>query len=258
MTYLDALLLGIIQGLTEFLPVSSSGHLVLGETLLGVRPPGVSFEVALHVGTLLAVLVYFRRRLWAMVQSLFRTDMVLERRLIWYLIVGSVPAALVGLSLKKFIEATFAAPALVAVLLLVTGLILLSTHWSRLQPERPLSTLRALFVGCGQALAILPGISRSGTTISTGLWLGLPPVVAAEFSFLLSIPAVAGAAVLDFADMGGVPPELVGQFLAGALTSLLVGWLAIHWLLALLKRGHFTYFAYYCFAVGLLGLYLLV
>jgi undecaprenyl-diphosphatase len=255
MSYLDAVILGIIQGLTEFLPVSSSGHLVLAQEILHVTDPGVSFEVVVHLGTLLSVLVYFRQKIYRLVQAVFIGSMKEERKIIGFLILGTIPAGLVGYLLEDFFERTFSNPVMTSVFLLVTGVILLLTRFIR-QAGKSLNLSSALFMGIGQAMAIFPGISRSGTTIAFGLYAGVQPAAAAEFSFLLAIPAIGGAAVLKFKDLLSLDNSLYGQYILGAVLAFLTGLFAVYGVLATIKKGKFEYFGYYCFAIGLLGLYL--
>jgi undecaprenyl-diphosphatase len=255
MSYLDATILGIIQGLTEFLPVSSSGHLVLAQEILGVKQPGVSFEVIVHLGSLLAVLIYFHAQIKLLVKSIFHADMKRQRTVLIYLVIGTVPAALAGLLLKDFFERAFANPVMTSVMLLVTGMILLSTRFYK-KGGKPVTFPAALVMGIGQAVAILPGISRSGTTISSGIWSGVQPSEAAEFSFLLSIPAIAGAATLESQELLNISHHLVGAYLVGAVCSFVLSLAAVSVVMTVVKRGKFDYFAYYCFAAGALGLYL--
>lgn len=267
---LEAILLGILQGLTEFLPVSSSGHLVLGEHALGLFSDGhqsILFEVLLHLGTLTAVLVAYRHDLAELLQSLWpasRRRLALEEcrrrhRLILAILVASVPAGLIGLTLKDPITALFGEPRTVALLLLGTALILFLGD--RLKRGDRVAegngVWRSLVIGTAQALAILPGISRSGSTIVAGLAVGLRPVEAARFSFLISIPAVSGAALLESLDQLGSQSGLgmpVGALLAGFLSSAIVGYLAIQWLLVAIRRRSLTLFAAYCFLLGLSAL----
>lgn len=255
MNYLDAVILGIIQGLTEFLPVSSSGHLVLSQKLLGVNDPGVSFEILVHVATLLSVLIYFRGQVVSMARSLFDSSLPESRRLVLHIVVGTLPAVVVGLLLKDYIEAAFESPAMASAMLIATGLILLSTRLAQ-NRMRSLTTRNALLIGIGQALAILPGISRSGTTISTGMLLGVAPARAAEFSFLLAIPAIAGAAVLDIKDLSNLPTANIGPYAVGGLVAFVVALVAVYLVLEAVRRGRFEWFGYYCLAAGALGLYL--
>jgi undecaprenyl-diphosphatase len=163
-SYFDAVILGVLQGLTEFLPVSSSGHLVLAQAILGVKQSGVTFEVLVHLGSLLAVLVYFRRRLGLLIQSLWTREMAGERRTVAYLAIGTVPAVVAALLFRDFFERAFSNPLMTSFMLLVTGLILVSTRFAA-RRRRKISLFSAIIMGFGQALAILPGISRSGTTI---------------------------------------------------------------------------------------------
>ncbi|MDH4156696.1 MAG: undecaprenyl-diphosphate phosphatase [candidate division Zixibacteria bacterium] len=255
MSYLDAIILGILQGLTEFLPVSSSGHLVLTQALLGVKEPGVAFELLVHLGTLLAVVIYFRHRLGRLVASLFHRDRKPERAVVGYLVIGTVPAGVAGVLFKDFFEGAFSNPLMTAMMLFATGLILLSTY---LVPagRRDVSVISSVVMGLGQALAIMPGISRSGSTIAAGMLTGVKPSEAAEFSFLLAIPAIAGAVAFKVDELLELKSQLAGQYLVGTIVSFLFALVAVYTVLAVIKRGKFQYFAYYCFAAGAVGLYL--
>lgn len=273
----EAIVVGVVQGLAEFLPISSSGHIVLTQFLLGTRPfpageePDVAFEVILHVGTLLSVLVYFWKRLWSLTQSLWTRDMKEERRWICFLALATVPAVLlvitpvsfvenpeggekVGVSLGDYFEKAYDNPVLVSGLLLVTGALLLAPKVIKAK-EQKLGWKGALAMGIGQALAILPGISRSGSSITAGLISGVSPKTAAEFSFLMSIPAIAGAVVfkLDVVKER-FSGEMLVPYLAGALASFLVGIFAVAVVMTAIKRGKFQYFAYYCFVAGIAGM----
>jgi undecaprenyl-diphosphatase len=266
---IQAVILGLIQGLTEFLPVSSSGHLVMAQTVMGVPNPGIFLEVVLHVATLLSVVVVYRMRLW----QLLRGVLVAERGAVGYvllLILATVPAGLVGLFLGDAVETAFDTPAIAGVMLLVTGAILWSTRSLPPRIERPDSGPEqapeaapsprfpvqpgvglALGMGVAQAFAILPGISRSGTTIAAGMWGRLSAERAAEFSFLMSIPAIAGAAVLQAGDATATAGSLgAGVLAAGFLAALVSGIVAIRSLIWLLRRQQFHVFAYYVWAVG--------
>jgi undecaprenyl-diphosphatase len=255
MTWFDAAILGLLQGLTEFLPVSSSGHLVLAQRILGVKLPGLSFEITVHVGSLLAVLIYFRARLWRLTRSLFDRSLVSERKIVGYLILASIPVGVLVVLLEDYLSKVFERPVYAGWMLIVTGAILLSTRWAT-RRARDLTWSPALMIGFVQALAILPGISRSGSTISMGLHAGIKPSEAAEFSFLLAIPAIGGATLLKCKQLIGMPPELLGQYALGALVSFVTSMFAVYLVLAVLRRGRFEYFAYYCFVAGGIGLYL--
>lgn len=251
MSILDAIILGIIQGLTEFLPVSSSGHLALFEHFLHVNPGDLSFEVTVHAGTLLAVLVYFRRELMDMIKSVLQyrdTTKAEHRQLILFIVLGTIPAAVIGLLFKDMIEEVFASPRIAALLLMVTGLWLLAIRLVKTQ-DQPLGWSSAWWIGLAQSIAILPGISRSGSTIATGMILGVKPAIAAEFSFLLSIPAVLGAVVLDL-------PHAVaaGRFglthVVGGIVAGIVGYWSLRIVFATLGRGRFGWFGAYCLVAG--------
>ena len=277
MDLFESIVLGLVQGITEFLPISSSGHLVLAQALLGVEKSGITFEVALHLATAAAVAVYYRKRLWGMLISLrlvfsprargpeakadekYVVDLE-HLRLLWYVALGTVPAAAVGSLFKDFFEEFFYSPHLVCVLLLVTGGVLMSTRLVASSSGRRLVWSTALLIGVAQAAAILPGISRSGATIAVGLLLGLKAEKAAEFSFLLALPAILGAALLEFIELlgTGLPGSLNPLVIfPGSVSALLFGYLAIVFLLKVLLAGRFDRFAYYCWAVGLTGLILL-
>ncbi len=255
MTYFDAVLLGALQGLTEFLPISSSGHLVLGQALLGIKQSGITFEVVLHLGTLLAVFIYFRARILLLIRSLYDSSLKRERRIVGFLILGTVPAGIAGLLLNDFFEQAFSDPIMTSFMLLVTGGILLATRFFK-KGKKPLGLAATVIMGIGQALAIMPGISRSGTTIASGMIFGVEPSEAAEFSFLLSIPAILGAVVLKAKELSHIDPALMGEYGAGLLSSFVLGLVAVYFVMSAIKRGKFDYFAYYCFAAGALGLYL--
>jgi undecaprenyl-diphosphatase len=262
MTIFQALVLGLLQGLSEFLPVSSSAHLALAPWLFGWKEPGLSFDVALHVGTLVAVLLYFRAewmRLLAAAWQMVRTVRVEteEQRRVIYLIIATIPGAIGGLLLNDYAETTFRAPALIASLLIAMGLVL---WWvDRLAPQaRPLSEMRwhqALFIGVAQVLALLPGVSRSGATITAGRGTKFDRQSAATFSFLMSMPIIAAAAVLKVPHVlreSGLSAPLV----VGVLASAVSGWLAISALLRYVTRRSYGVFAIYRLALGALVLLL--
>ena len=255
MSILQAIVLGLIQGLTEFLPVSSSGHLGLATHLMSINDPGETFEVVVHVGTLLSVIVYFHKQLWQLTLSLFNKHMIEERRMIGYLIIATIPAGIAGFTLKDAFNAANDNPVIISLLLLVTGTILLLP---RLLAKHgitgiPVRLPSALAMGIGQALAIFPGISRSGSTIVTGMLSGVDSSRAAEFSFLLAIPAIGGAGLITFLKLeeggGGMPTA----YLVGGVIAFLSGLVAVYAVLALVRRGKFEYFAYYCYAIGIAG-----
>lgn len=254
MSFWQAILLGILQGLTEFLPISSSGHLALGQQFLDLGEVPIVFDLTLHAGTLLSVLIYFRRQLFEMLRSLWTPAMRDERRLIWLLFLGTLPIVVAGFTLKDPLEQVKHHPAAVSALLCVTGVMLLLPQWLARPTESGHSVRSALVMGVGQAFALLPGISRSGSTITAGLLAGVRPGLAAEFSFLLAVPAITGAIVLKADDLGNIPTSDLGPYLAGAFAAFLTGLFAVYAVLSLIRRGKFRYFGFYCLAIGTAGL----
>lgn len=254
MSYLEAIILGLVQGLTEFLPVSSSGHLVLTQKLMRVEDQGVTFEILVHFGTLLSVVIYFWRPLWRMFLSIlppFREDCAADRKRIVYLAIASVPAGIVGFSpLGDVFKGAYERPALVGLLLVLTGAMLFLPRFLRRRGVREVGYGSALAMGVGQAFAILPGISRSGSTIVSGMLAGTKSSDAAEFSFLMAIPAIAAAAMLECRHLDQLETELLGAYLAGAFVAFASGLAAIYTVLASIRRGKFEYFGVYCLVVG--------
>lgn len=255
----SALLLGLIQGLTEFLPISSSGHLVLAEWLLGIENQDLAFVVFVHFGTMLATVTAFRKEVARMLLAGGRfvagrtTWADTNLRLLVFIIVGTIPAALVGLLLEERIEAVFSSPLIVSGMLLLTGLILWFTRYLK-AGGKVIGWRETIAVGCAQALAILPGISRSGATISAALYGKVNKAGAVEFSFLLALPAIAGATLLKVLDLFQRPPagEAYMPLILGTVTAYVSGYAAILFLLRAVRRGKLYLFSFYCWAVGLL------
>jgi undecaprenyl-diphosphatase len=268
MTLLQAVILGIIQGLTEFLPVSSSGHLLIAEKLMGVDSGNLVFEVFLHLATLTAVVVVMRRRLMQLLHALFTARVYSERgklrftnenlRTLLVLALATVPAAVTGYAFRHFVDGVKGDPrypVYIAVCLIITGCILFGTRFVRPRAER-IGWGRGLIIGCCQAVsALFRGISRSGSTIAGGIYAGASQEQAAEFSFLLSIPVILGATLLKLKDLlqegltGGA-----GVYAAGGLAALASGYIAILLLLKIVRKNRLDFFAYYCWAAGLAGL----
>lgn len=256
MSALDAVLLGVVQGLTEFLPVSSSGHLVLAQAVLGVRLPGVVFEITVHVATLGAVLWVYRARVAELTVGVLRRDRG-SLRYAALLALASVPAAVVGLGFRAEVEGAFEEPTWAAALLMVSGALAWSIRYTaEAAGEREPDTGQAIWAGLAQALALLPGISRSGSTVAAGVWQGVEPVRMAEFSFLMSVPAIAGAALLQLDGVGSAAAAgAVVPLAAGFVAALVSGVAAIHLFVRSLEAGAFHRFGYYCWTVG--GAYLI-
>jgi undecaprenyl-diphosphatase len=244
------IILGLIQGLTEFLPVSSSGHLVIVPAMLGWSEPPLGLTVMLHMGTLVALLIYFRLEIIGLVLGVLGQgpDPAAARRIVRFLIIGTIPAVVAGLALGGFFEHAFERPYESSIELVITALILIATEKFGERAERhALDDKRAAAIGVAQAVAILPGISRSGSTIGAGLLAGLSREEATRFSFLLSIPAIGGAGVLDLAK-GDL--TVTGASLTGTLVSGVVGYLSIHYLLRFVRTHSLAVFAWYLIAIG--------
>ncbi|MCK5127777.1 MAG: undecaprenyl-diphosphatase UppP [candidate division Zixibacteria bacterium] len=263
MTVWDAIILGIVQGLTEFLPISSSGHLVLCQHILGVKTPGVSLEIWLHLGTFVAVIGYFYKKIIVLTKSLLpgnvESETTYNRKTILAIIIGTIPAVVVGLGLKSYIESVFSSPVFASSMLLVTAAILFASAFAK-NKKLPLTLPKGLVIGLSQAVAILPGISRSGSTITCAMLLGMKPSEAAEFSFLLAIPAVGGAFLLDLISHGRTffTGDEIMLYLIGTAASFIFGLLSIHYLLKIIKKGSFYLFGFYCLAAGIISLVYIV
>lgn len=262
MELIKAILLGAIQGLTEFLPVSSSGHLVIGSQLLNFKDQGVVFDVFVHLGTLLAVVIVFRRELLAMllapVQVINGTRTAeAEQYLKWdiYVFLATLPAVFVGLFFKDAVERLFESVVTAYLMLVATGVLMVS---ARYLPDRgsTLNWWRSILVGLAQACAILPGLSRSGSTIFAGMALGIPRQTIARFSFIMSVPAILGAAVLQFGELGTHPPDSnsIANLLAGTSMAALSGYFAIKLLLDIIEKNRLQWFGYYCLVIAGCGL----
>jgi undecaprenyl-diphosphatase len=247
-SYVQAVVLGIVQGLTEFLPVSSSGHLILVPHVFGWPDQGLAFDAVMHIGTLAALVAYFRIELVELVTG------ALSRRVALILLAATVPAGLVGLLLGKAIEANVRSPLLIAATTAFWGLVMwLADRSARAKPEQPGDPLenvgwaRGLMVGVAQAVALIPGTSRSGITITAGLFAGLDRATAARFSFLLGIPITAAAGGYKLLQLMrvGVPPGETGPLIAAVLAAFLSGWLAVWFLVGYLRRRSLTPFVIY-------------
>lgn len=267
MTIIQAIILGLLQGLTEFLPVSSSGHLVLMQELLNVSHEGdISFEVFVHFGTFLSVLIALHKEVIAILSSLahaiqhprsisdqYENDEFL--RLAVFIVVGSIPAAIVGIRFEHTVEQLFSDPKLVSVMLVITGFVLFLTRYANPKDDTKVKLGSSILIGCAQAIAIIPGISRSGSTISIALFTGVSREQSAKFSFLLALPVIFGATLLKTRDLISTPPpaEKISTLIVGTIVSAVAGYFAILFLLNLLRQRRFSWFAYYCLLVGILG-----
>ena len=259
--------MGVVQGLTEFLPISSSGHLVLFQSLLGFSKPQLMYDIILHLGTLLAVCIFFRFDLIEMIRETWNFSVAISHgqeklrsidkrpyvMLTLWVITATIPTAVIGLAFRSPLEALFSDVDRVGVMMICTGLILavtmfISTAYSR---RRDVGLLTALVVGVAQGLAIIPGISRSGITIVCGMVCGMERELSARFSFLLSIPAIIGAVVLQLSFEGLSRSDIIPLSL-GFLSSAIIGFFALKILMGVVRKGRLFYFAPYCWALGLL------
>lgn len=260
MTFIEAAISGIVQGLTEFLPVSSSGHLVLLSKLFGETEEALLFDVALHAGTLLALLIFFHKDLFLLGKALFVKGPL--TRAAWLLALATLPAVVSGFLLQDLAEDTFRSAVLVAVNLMVAGAVMLWAEMIAKKQTRELqevSLRQALIIGFAQALAVIPGVSRSGSTITAGLFAGLDRVTATRFSFLLGVPIIFGALLKVLAD-GGLSSvgDQLGMFVVGITAAFLSGLFAIRFMLRYLSKHSLAVFAYYRIALGLLVLFIVL
>ncbi|MBL4695081.1 undecaprenyl-diphosphatase UppP [Candidatus Gracilibacteria bacterium] len=253
MTLLEALILGIIQGISEFLPISSSGHLVLGEYFLGLDVSELkSFDVVVHVGTLLAILVYFWKDIWGLIRAVFVKDEK-YRPLLGWIIVGTIPAVFVGLYGEEFIDSIFRDVYMVALAMTVMAVVFLIGEWvHRKRGPSKMNWWKALLIGVAQAVAIIPGVSRSGSTIVVGLFAGIKREEAARFSFLLGAPAIFGAGLLTSLKTGGELGVSIGPLVVGFLSAFIFGLFAVWGLMKFLKKHSLVVFAVYLLIVAAL------
>lgn len=263
----QAVLLGLVQGVTEFLPVSSSGHLVIFQDLLNVKLDGaglLAFDICLHFGTLVAIMLAFRAEIVGIIRSIVcpsgKAVAMMggimsggeARRLALFIIIGTIPAAIVGPKLNDFLESIVSNAQIAAEMLIITGFILWGTRFAKDRgiPPQNMRWHHALIIGCAQALAIIPGISRSGSTISCGLYLGLDRALSARFAFLLAIPAIGGAVVLKYKDLLLMNREMIFVTIVGATVAAVASFACIKLLMVIMKKGRFSWFSYYCWSVG--------
>lgn len=261
MNIFEAIILGLVQGLTEFIPVSSSGHLVFLHQLFGITENGLTFDIALHIGTLVALVIYFHKDIWLLVQGILGKNEY--TKLAWLIVLATIPAVISGILLQERAESVFRATNLVAINLIIVACLMLLAEWfankhtSKTSLEK-ISPLQAIAVGTAQAIAVIPGVSRSGSTITTGLFAGLDRVAATRFSFLLGMPITFGAIVKVLADHNALTTvgNDIGLFAVGIITALISGLFAIKFLLKYLAKHTLAVFAYYRIALGLLVLLL--
>ncbi len=257
MDWLEALILGIVQGLTEFLPVSSSGHLELGKAILGVNAEkSLMFTVVVHGATVLSTIVIFYKDILKLLKGLFAFRWNEETAYIIRLLISMIPVIILGIFFKEEIEGFFTGNVVfVGSMLIITSFFLASTYLIK-HNEKKISYLHSFIIGVAQALAVLPGISRSGTTISTGLLLGNKKANVARFSFLMVLIPIIGANVKDISDGGMTAEGGVGAIplLVGFIAAFIAGLIACKWMIGIVKKGKLIYFAIYCFIIGLIAI----
>lgn len=260
MSILEAILLGLVQGLTEFLPVSSSGHIELGKHLLGVEgSTDLAFSILVHGATVLSIIVVFFKDIWALIKNLFSFSWNPSTQYVAKLALSMLPVGIVGVLFKSELESLFEGKLfLVGCCLIITGFLLFLTRLER-KKTKNISFLNALLIGVGQAVAILPGISRSGTTISLALALGASRTEATRFSFLMVLAPILGATLLEFKDLLEITNTqssgMLIPYIAGFIAAFLSGLLACKWMLAIVQKGKIIYFSIYCFIVGAIAIF---
>ncbi|MCQ2269220.1 MAG: undecaprenyl-diphosphate phosphatase [Bacteroidaceae bacterium] len=267
MNEIQALLLGLVQGLTEYLPVSSSGHLQIGQVLLGIdtEAGGLTFDIVVHIATVLSTLVILWKEISWLLVGLFKKEYNDEKKYILNILISMIPVGVAGLCFKDQIEELFHGTTVVGICLLITAALLALTYYIRPKEREKISPLHAFIIGISQACAVLPGLSRSGSTIATGLLLGNSRKNLAQFSFLMVIPPILGEALLDakhilapsaeyLAEHGMTQPVSVSALIVGFIAAFISGCIACKWMISLVKKCKLIYFAIYCAVVGILTL----
>jgi undecaprenyl-diphosphatase len=258
MTWLEALVLGLVQGLTEFLPVSSSGHIELGKAILGTEySDNLMFSIVVHTATMFSIVVVFRKDIWHLITQTLRFEWNPETRFVTLIVISMIPTAIVGLLFESRIEQFFEGSImLVGFMLLFTSFILFLTRFVKINTKE-VGYFQALIIGLAQTVAILPGISRSGATISTALLLGVERNAATRFSFIMVLPPIAGATLMKAKDLFTEPVSVVNELLPlgmGFIAAFVSGIIACGWMLALVRKGNIAYFSIYCLIIGLVAI----
>lgn len=268
MEYIESLLIGLLQGITEFLPISSSGHIVVVQAILGQDlEQGMTMNIVTHFGTLFSIIIYFYKDLKELLFSFFRIvkapitsfknwDNDESLRFNVYVIVSMIPAGVAGFTVRHHLDAAFANPLGVSLMFIFTGLLLFATKFYGMG-EKKLTLKNTFLVGCAQALALIPGVSRSGTTIAMAVFLNINRDDIARFTFIMMLPVVAGATLVELLGLtsGAIEPGMYAHMIIGFFAALISGYYALKYLIILFKSKGIHYFAYYCWAIGALGLY---
>lgn len=256
MTFIESVLLGILQGLTEFLPVSSSGHLSIAQALMDFKQPGLLFDTLLHCATLVAVLIFFRRKVAVLFKAFlgifFKRYGVYyfeNKRFLWGIVIASVPTAILGLTLEKTVMASFDNPTFIGYALILTSVILVVSD--SFKSRGRITLPKSFIIGIVQGIAVIPGISRSGSTIAAGVMLGVNRDEMAEFSFLMSVPAILGATLLQFKHVGEVASSEIPVYASGMAAAFISGMFAISFMIKFVKKAELKVFAIYCLIAGI-------
>ena len=251
MNIFEAIIIGLVQGLTEFSPISSSGHLVIIQKILKINSPGNLIEVSAHLGTLLSIILIYKKEIWGIITSLKSSE---SKKYIFMIVLATLPSVVFVLTSKSFIIRLFESVSSVAIALIFTGCILYMSG-IKYYSNKKLSLAKGFLIGISQAFAIIPGISRSGMTISIALLLGVSSKEAAKFSFMLAVPAIFGATILTFLDAQFDQLKImITPLVVTALVSFVSGLLALKFLIKILNAGKFYYFSFYCILIGLISL----
>lgn len=258
MSLIESILLGILQGLTEFLPVSSSGHLSIAQALMKFEQPGLLFDTLLHCATLGAVLIFFRHRVALLFKaflgifiksySVYYFD---NKRFLWGIVIASIPTAIIGLYLEKMVTSSFSSPSFIGYTLILTSILLVVSDG--FHGRGRITLQKSLIIGIVQGIAVIPGISRSGSTIAAGVMMGIDRSEMAEFSFLLSVPAILGATLLQMRHLGEVVPGDIPVYVAGMAAAFISGMFAIGFMINFVKKAKLKVFAIYCLIAGVLA-----
>lgn len=257
MDTLQAIILGVVQGLTEFLPVSSSGHLQLANELLGTNldpENNLTFSLTLHAATVLSTIVILWSEIWRLIKGVFSRTFTPEQAYVLKIVISMIPVGIVGLFFKDYIEAAFSSIAVVGCMLLLTAALLSFAYYAKPRQKQDISYRDAFIIGLAQAVAVMPGLSRSGSTIATGLLLGNNKQSVAQFSFLMVLPPILGNALLDAlkGDFGGGVETV--PLIAGFVAAFVTGCIACKWMIDIVKRGKLIWFAVYCAVAGIVAL----
>jgi undecaprenyl-diphosphatase len=257
---IEYIFLGILQGLTEFLPVSSSGHLVIAQSLFkNFTQPGILFDVMLHFATFLAVLIYFRKRVKEILKGIlgffiyrYRVTYYDNKRYIWGIFWASVPTGIIGLYFNDKAEILFSSTSIVGYCLIITSLLLYFSD--RKNPKSTINVQKSFIAGIVQGISVIPGISRSGSTIASLIYMDVKREEAAEFSFLMALPAVFGATLLQVKELSAVEMDMIVNYLAGMFAAFIFGIIAIYYMLIFVKRASLKVFALYCLILGIVSI----